>query len=146
MGGAKVMMAALLAVFGQVPEREPAYAAGQVWEYRTRPGDEGSVLKIRKIETYPGLGASERVYHISIIGVALGPAASAGVIQHVPVSKRTLDESVVRQVRRDADFGDVDQGIAEWRQAEGGVFTIPVAEIVRVMAETLASAASQPQE
>jgi hypothetical protein len=26
------------------------YAEGQVWEYQTRPGDQGSLLKIQKIE------------------------------------------------------------------------------------------------
>ena len=26
------------------------YAAGQVWEYHTRPGDEGSLLRIQKVE------------------------------------------------------------------------------------------------
>jgi hypothetical protein len=70
---------------------EPArYQAGQVWEYHTRPGDEGSLLRIQRVEDWPGGG---KVYHISVIGVRLGGIANQE-IQHLPVSAATLDASV----------------------------------------------------
>lgn len=114
---------------------EPAYAEGQVWEYRTRSGDEGSLLKIQRIEPVPGAINGTLVYHITIIGVDLGPRLVSGVIGHTPVSKETLDESVTRLSDSRADFGDVEGGIEEWRRADGGIFTIPVAKIVRYLAE-----------
>ncbi len=117
---------------------EGRYAEGQVWEYRARPGDEASRLRIQKIEPFPAVEGG-KAYHIAIAGVNLGSQARSGIIQHVPVSQATLDASVTRLSSVDLDFGDVEEGIAEWRRAEGGVFTISVAKIVEVMVETLAT-------
>ena len=40
-----LMLAAAATLMMQAPL--PQYEAGQVWEYRTRPGEEGSLLKIQ---------------------------------------------------------------------------------------------------
>lgn len=126
------------------PGSEPAgYSEGQVWEYRTRPGDEASRLKIQKIETLPGDRDRIPVYHITIVGVNLGSESIAGVIQHAPVSKQTLDASVTRLSDSKVDLS-AEEGIDEWRRADGGVFTITVAEIVRLLAETVAKGMPKP--
>ncbi len=104
------------------------YAEGQVWEYRTRPGDEGSLLKIQRIEPWPGGG---QVYHISVIRVRLGGHAD-GELQHLPVSAKTLNASVTRRSASSAVFPPADEGIAIWRADNGGVFDIPLAEIVAI--------------
>jgi hypothetical protein len=129
---AAAMVLALASGAMEGPRAPSPYAEGQVWEYRTRPGEEGSLLKIRRIEPMPRAPDGRLVYHVSIAGVRLGPPAAGDVIPHVPVSRSTLDASVTRLSGRDADFGDVDEGIALWREAQGGVFTISVAEIVDV--------------
>lgn len=115
------------------------YSEGQIWEYRTRSGDEGSLLKIQRIEPYPNApaGDAHRVYHISLIGVRLGPERNRTDVQHLPVSEETLDASVTRLSDSTAPFPAADEGIAMWRGAEGGVFTIPVAEIVDVVERTI---------
>ena len=107
-----------------------AYQAGQVWEYRTRPADAGSLLKIQKIETDPETARYGPIYHISVVGVHLFGQSAASAIAHLPVSRSVLDESVTRLVTSNAEFPDVEEGIASWREANGGVFTIPVDEIV----------------
>jgi len=116
---------------------KPRYAEGQVWEYRTRAGDEGSLLKIQKIETGSEFAALGPVYHVSVVGVHLG-GGSAREIAHLPVSRGTLDASLTRLSRRHVDFPDVEEGIAEWRAADGGVFTISMAEIVGIVEQTIA--------
>lgn len=122
------LLAALLALFGisgQSADR-PAYAAGQVWEYRTRPSEPDSLLKIQQVETDPG---GNPIYHISLIGLSL----RGGVVMHAPVSKQTLDASVTRLSTRRPEFPDPSEGIAIWRADEGGVFTLTVAEIVEAI-------------
>lgn len=113
------------------------YAEGQVWEYRTRPEDRGSLLKIQKIDTYPSRTEHRIIYHLSIIGVHLSDPAVAREISHVPVSRETLDDSVTRPGRATTPFPDAREGIAEWKVANGGVFTTPVAQIITVVEDTM---------
>ena len=112
------------------------YVEGQVWEYKTRPQDTGSLVKIQKIEEAP----RGSIYHVSLIGIHIASGRST-VLQHSPVSRQTLDESVTRQVKDPGTFPDASEGIAEWRAAHGGVFTIPLAQIADVIEQT---AAAQP--
>ena len=129
----KLLLAfALMSGLASPVSPEARYAEGQVWEYRTRPGEEGSLLKIQHIEAAPA-GAGEQIYHISIIGVRLGGQTEAMPIQHLPVSRETLDASVTRLSNSRPEFPSADEGIAEWRRAQGGVFTITIAEIVAVV-------------
>jgi hypothetical protein len=113
-------------------QERPAYAAGQVWEYRTRPQEPESLLKIQRVEADP---AGRPIYHISLIGLHIA-GLKGGEAQHLPVSKATLDASVTRLSASTAAFPDPSEGIALWRQAKGGVFTIPVAEIVGVIEQS----------
>ncbi len=106
------------------------YVAGQVWEYRTRPADSGSLLKIQRVEQDPTLGP---IFHISVIGLRLRNQDIDPVLSHTPVSLETLDASVTRLSTKGSTFPDPAEGIAEWRSARGGVFTITVAEIVELV-------------
>ena len=128
---------ALMAAAQAAAAEAPRYAEGQVWEYRTRPGDEASLLKIQQIEDPDGEGPQEPIFHLSIIEADLGPGI-APTLPHVPVSGATLDASVTRPKDAAPPFPSPEEGIAEWRKAEGGVFSIPVAQIIGVARETLA--------
>lgn len=124
---------------------QQTYAEGQVWEYRTRPGDEGSLLRIQRIEDVEAFAEDGPVYHISIVGVRFVGLPITGPVGHAPVSRHSLDASVTRLSSSDVVFPDPESGIAEWRNANGGVFTIPVAEIVDLIAKAVSSA-SQSSE
>lgn len=133
---AVVALLAVLVLSAASPAK-PDYAAGQVWEYHTRDGDEGSLVKIQKIEQ---LGAAEKaytVYHVSVIGVHFRGVAFDGTLAHLPVSRETLDASVTRLSASTAAFPDATPGIAEWRAAKGGVFTIPLAKIVTFVEQSI---------
>lgn len=88
LAGMKLLVAllALLGGSGQPADR-PGYAAGQVWEYRTRPVEPRSLLKIQAIEADP---RGDPIYHVSLVDLAI----AGGEVQHLPVSRRTLDASV----------------------------------------------------
>jgi hypothetical protein len=67
------------------------------------------------------------------MGIHFARPNIAGVLSHAPVSKETLDLSVTKKSSRVASFppmSEVDEGISEWQRAQGGVFTIPVSQIV----------------
>ena len=119
------------------------YAEGQVWEYRTRPGEEGSLLKIQRIEQHPAFSAQGGIYHISIVGLRLSGATQIRALPHAPVSRQTLDASVTRLATRSPDFPDAEEGIAHWRAAQGGVFTITVAEIAEMLDQSLSAGAQE---
>jgi len=127
-------VALLLAAFGATAE--PAthdYAVGQVWNYRTRPEDAGSLIRIGGIED----GANGPIYHIGVIGMHMPGMDTATSIGHLPVSRQTLDMSVTTLAKTNAAFPDMTGGIAQWRNAHGGVYTISIADIMRTVAQTL---------
>lgn len=125
------------------------YAEGQVWEYRTRPGEEGSLLKIGKIET---VGAAGEVFHISIVGLRIAVPQQQDVrlteLPHVPVSRQTLDQSVTKLSKTALKGPDFSKSYAEWRKnadaGRVGVFTISVASIVGSVEDTLKKNAPPP--
>lgn len=127
---------ALLAIctmlIGAAPAR-PDYAEGQVWEYDTRPGDEGSLIKIQKVEGFPNPDSPDKVYHISIIGLHYRNAAAPGIAMHLPVSRKTLDASVTRLSAKRPDFPDYTEGYQIWRENNGGVFDISLAELADLL-------------
>lgn len=134
--------AAVLAGMGLSGQASPPeYVEGQVWEYRTRPQDAGSLLKVQRVEM---MGA-KKVYHISVVGVHFEAPGFVGILPHLPVSDETLDASVTKLSTEKRDFptSALDQGIEQWRKARGGVFTIPVSQIVGIIDEQTAKAQMQ---
>jgi hypothetical protein len=124
------------------PAPRHAYAEGQVWHYRTRPGEEGSVVAIRRIEAVPEAGELGPVFHVSVIGVKIGERFGT-VLPHLPVARETLDASVTRRAKGKYELPPFEEGIAEWRAARGGVFTLDLDAIVGA-AETMLAEAALP--
>ena len=118
----KMIRNALLSLATLLPVASPAqssrYTEGQVWAYRTRPADNGALLKIQRIEVLNG----RTIYHLSLIGLHLGTSGFIGVVQHEPVSQETLDKSVTELRPDPGTFPSADEGIAEWR-ARGAACT-----------------------
>ena len=113
------------------------YSRGQVWSYRARPSEEKSRLYIVRVDTNQKL---DNIYHIFVDNLSLkNPHAETGiqdVLPHAPVSGKTLDASVIDLIEtRDTNLPNISEGYKIWREAfdkgEGGVFTIPVAEIIQ---------------
>ena len=111
------------------------FSAGQVWAYRTRPGEEMSRLLIDKVEDDPRLG---RIYHISVTGIHIGRPDAAtrflGELPHLPVSEKTLTLSCTTLVGESGPNPNYLDGYQAWRKAfeagRAGVYTISIAEIV----------------
>ena len=130
----------------ELPPPEPAtssqFEPGQVWRYKTRPGEEGSRVIVGKIEHAPKLGT---IVHVKLTGLRLkNPSAPAGiseVMSHAPVSEPQLSASVTELTDGDGDLEGFSDGYATWlssyRSGEAGVFTISLAEIAEYMERAL---------
>jgi hypothetical protein len=114
------------------------YQPGQVWAYRTRPGEDASTLIVLRVERVDTLGV---IVHVAVEGLAIrNPSAPDGLIRrasHLPFAKDAIDRSVVRKVQDARPVPDHAEGYREWRRAfdagKGGVFTITVAEAVALL-------------
>ncbi len=127
----------LLAFFSASPVCAGAgrdYAEGQIWSVRQPEGQSGASLKIQKIEDRP-VG---KIYHVSLIGLHLA-GGRVTEVHHLPLSRETLDASLVGLVSSSDVFPDFREGYEEWKRAQGGVFTITVAEILVVLERNLLS-------
>ena len=124
-------------------EMDATYAVGQVWNYHTRPGEEGSRLFIVRADPDPQLGM---IFHIYVDGLRvdnpLTESQKQEQLPHVPVLQATLDASVTSLAVEHAEtLPDISAGYATWKNAfdagEGGVFTLSVVEIIAVVEEAI---------
>jgi hypothetical protein len=109
------------------------YKPGQVWSYKTRPGEEKSTLSILRAEAGP---EDRRIVHIRVDNIRLKNCTGGNepnAIEHMPFAREALDESVVKNIRS-GPVPDFKNGYSEWRKAwdagKAGVYTITVAQAV----------------
>ena len=115
-----------------------AFRPGQVWSYRTRPGDDSSTVVVLRVEEAPTLGV---IVHVAVEGLDIrNPKAPDGRItraQHLPFAEAAVKRSVVNKLRDDAPIPAVEDGYRAWREAydqhKGGIFTITIAEAVQLL-------------
>jgi hypothetical protein len=116
---------------------EGKYHVGERWNYRTRPGEECSLLTVLKVESLP-IGVT---VHVSVDGLRIeNPSAPGGVsesIAHMPFTEEAIDKSATTRAAAEITVTPDDEGYEEWRRASdagrAGVFTITVAEAVDLM-------------
>ena len=123
------------------------YEVGQVWTYKTRPGEESSRLYIARIDDDGTLddGTPYRIFHIYVDGLNMQnrhvESGIQKVLPHAPVDEVTLDSSVIDLIDTSTVIPDISEGYAEWTRAvEVGYFfvhSISVQEIVEDYEEFL---------
>lgn len=119
-----------------------AFRAGQVWKYRTRPGEEESRLVVCKVEPHERLGP---IIHIHVEGVAINSTSlQTGVIRaigHMPFAEESLRGSVVGLEGTRTQLPSYEDGYDAWKSAfddgNAGIFTISVADGVAFMEQAL---------
>ena len=118
------------------------YKPGQIWTYKTRPGEEASRLTIVKVEPHDEIDV---IIHVYISDVSIDcPSAPDGVVRnihHSPYTEGAINRSVKELESETSDFPDYQEGYAVWKegfdQGEAGVFDINVSEGVQVMADAV---------
>ena|SRR5690348_3393559 len=104
---------------------------GQVWKYKTRSHEKNSTLTILKIESLPKVGI---IIHVRVDKVRLrnctgGPEPDT--IEHMPFSRDAIERSVTKLVK-ETTIPDFQAGYNDWRSACGGVYTITVADAIKL--------------
>ena len=119
-----------------------AFAAGQVWTYKSRDGESKSRIIVCKVESEARFG---EVIHIQINGLHFRNQHIRGgfgeVIGHMPYSAEALRSSVLTLESSQQALPSFEDGYHEWcsaiDQGEAGVWTIPVAEAIAAMESVL---------
>jgi len=118
------------------------FEVGQIWNYRTRDGEENSTIQIVKIEKYEN---HEAFIHISVNGLKLkNPSIEGGIsetIGHLPFSRKSIMENVTKLVKQKESLSDFEEGYQNWKNAfeaeEGGVFSISIAKAINYVEGTI---------
>jgi hypothetical protein len=118
------------------------FQPGQVWTYRTRPGEEASRVTVLKVEPHEKLGT---IVHIRMDGLAVksphSPTGVAEVIGHMPYDAAALAKSLIEVVATRDELPDFADGYRQWREAfdagQGGVWTLPLDECVTAMEQAM---------
>jgi len=116
--------------------KDEKYAAGQIWSYKTRPGESASTITILRVESLEKLGT---VVHLRINDVHLKNcqgASELNLIAHAPFARDAIDRSVLRRLKSESELPDFKEGYEAWRSACGGAYTISVAEMLNVVEKT----------
>jgi hypothetical protein len=122
---AAILFASAIALSAAQAADKPAFQAGQMWTVK------GSDIRIvvGRVEPF----AKDKTA-VSITVLSVPCPAQAGckttVVAHAPFDADTLAGSVDRLVATDASTApQFEQGYANWKQAHGGVFTVPVSQL-----------------
>ena len=118
------------------------FAAGQVWKYNHRTGEDDSRITIVKVDEEPDYGS---IVHVYISDLAIpnesAPDGITNFICHMPFVAGAVASSVVELESDSADMPDFEDGYRLWREAfeqeEAGVFEVSVAEGVDFVQQTL---------
>jgi len=121
--------------------KDDKFKVGQVWNYKTRLGEETSTIKILKIEEHDTAGI---IVHICVSEVKLNNSESSnGLMEdigHLPFSKEALLKSITTLVTERSKLPDFKEGYKIWKKAfdsgEGGIFSIEVKDAVSFVEET----------
>jgi hypothetical protein len=137
-------------VIKSIQSPEPAtseqFAQGQVWVYKTRPGEEASRAPVGGIETAAEVGT---IVHVNLTGLRIkNPAMPGGfssVISHAPISELALSASVTELTKETSDLDGFREGYDSWLSSfcagDAGVFSIPLSQVVEFIEQTLAKGA-----
>jgi hypothetical protein len=125
-----------------VDANQGKYHAGDKWNYRTRPGEEDSLLTVLKVESSPNLGV---IVHVSLDGLRIESASAPGgvleTIGHMPFAEAAMEKSVTTRAAAGVPVTEDDEGYDQWRRAfdagDAGIFTITVADGVEFIVQTL---------
>jgi hypothetical protein len=112
-----------------LPPVERHFAVGQEWSLKSAAGAPAKIV-IGMIEPLRG----KTVVHVAIIDIPVQPGqARFSTIAHVPLSEAALRASVDRLVAVNVPLPQAFMlGYKEWKERAGGVYSVPVGEVIRL--------------
>jgi hypothetical protein len=155
------LLAALVLASPAPPPRAPraspaesglrTFEAGQVWSYRTRPGEARSRAVVCRVDAATSAGP---IVHVQVAGVAIrNPAADGGVTTiagHLPLTADALRGSVVALEAGGARCAGFEDAHGAWREAlaagHAGVLHVGLAEALDVLQRAVDRSAARTVE
>ena len=131
------------------------YKPGQVWRYKTRPGEETSTITVLRVDeamlrVNDDAPQSKRIVHIHVDGIQLKNCHGGNAperVEHMPFAKESLDASVIELVGKSRIPG-YKNGYTEWRlgweAGKAGFYTITVSQSIDVMQHTFSKGIGCP--
>jgi hypothetical protein len=114
------------------------FMAGQVWRYKTRPGEESSRAIVGRVETDE---EGQVIVHVKLTALRLvTPHAPDGYypsLSHVPVAEEAFAQSITAPTSEIPDLAEFEDGYQMWAEDHGGVFTVSLARIIEVTEQAL---------
>jgi hypothetical protein len=118
------------------------FRAGQLWTYRTRPGEERSRVVICKVETDPKLG---EIVHLHVQGIQIknpiAPDKVSHEIGHMPYAAEALKKCLGTLESGNVTLPEYQDGYEEWRKAfengNAGVWTLELADAISGMEDAI---------
>ena len=113
-----------------------------MWSYKARPNEEKSYFIIVKIENDARLGT---IVHVAMRGLKMknprSPDGISDTVNHMPFTEDAVNRSALKLLKEKVELPDYEEGYQMWRDAfdaeRAGVYTITLAEAVKVMETTL---------
>jgi len=119
---------------------DPKFHVGELWEYKTRSGEESSRLIVVKIDQSPELGI---IVHVAIDNLTWRDCRSkpfSQALPHMPFARKALETSLFKQMGEVKDLPDYRGGYDDWKTAfsekKAGVYVIPVRDAISVAEQT----------
>jgi hypothetical protein len=122
---------------------DPKFHVGDVWEYKTRPGEEHSRLTIVRIDDSPELGI---IVHVAVDNLTWKDCQDSPIpesVPHMPFARKAVEASVTKQVASVRSLPDYKNGYGEWKEAyskkRAGIYIVAVQDEVSVAEKTYRS-------
>jgi hypothetical protein len=116
------------------------YRVGDLWEYRTRSGEEHSRFTVVKVENSSKLGVIVHIGVDNLIWKTCKGEDLAERVPHMPFTRKAVDTSAIRRVATGHSLPAFQEGYEEWRQAflrgHAGIYTISVGDAISVAEKT----------
>ncbi len=119
-----------------VQAEDAKFKPGQVWKAKGREDEPDLTATVLRVESLEKVGV---FIHVRVDHAAMHSCPGNSVwhsLEHAPMSKAAFEQSVTAVVRTDEPIPDYHEGYENWRSHCGGVYTIPIAEILSLNEKT----------
>ena len=108
---------------------------GQIWKYKTRPGEENSTITILKIERITGEnGRPVTIVFVQINGLKIRdiyrPDVQVDHIQPYPFQMKTLFNSLTQLVSENNKIPDFEATYNKWRGGKGAYLVVNIIKVI----------------
>lgn len=113
---------------------DPKFHVGDIWEYKTRSGEENSRRIVVRVERSANLGVIVHVAVDHLTWTTCDGTSLSESVPHMPFARKAVDLSVTRRLGNTHSMPDFEPGYQSWREAylhhHAGIYTISVKEAV----------------